>query len=102
MMTMTTARRLSSARLVLGMGMSGKENPVRRRVRVANNAAPALAMTARSKMLAQVRGRRIGGPLEAERRDETSLLVHQIDDGGVVHGVAAPVERHFLVIDAIG
>ena len=35
-------------------------------------------------------GRRLfGAPLEAERRNELSVLVHQIDNGGVVHRVVA-------------
>lgn len=40
-------------------------------------------------------------PLHVEGRDETAILVHQIDQGGVVHGIAAAVERHLLGIDPI-
>ncbi len=43
-----------------------------------------------------------GLPLEAERRDEPAVLVHQIDDRGVVHRVVAVLERHLLGIDPVG
>src|SRR5580693_6794584 len=55
----------------------------------------------RSELAAQVGGGRLRGALEAEGRDEAALLVHQIGDGGVIHGVAAAVERHLLEVGAI-
>src|SRR5262249_27606381 len=58
--------------------------------------------SAESQIPAQIGGRGIGRPLEAEGRHEAPRLVHQIDDGRVVHGVAALLERDFLEIDAVG
>ena len=43
-------------------------------------------------MLAQLGSRGLGRPLQAEWRDKPSLLVHQIDDGGVIHRVTALFE----------
>src|SRR5690242_13133231 len=37
-------------------------------------------------------------PLEAERRDEAALLVHQIDKRGVIHAVVAVLRRDLLGI----
>src|SRR5260370_27424091 len=54
-----------------------------------------------SKLAAQVGSGRLRGALQVEGRDEATLLVHQIGDGGVVHGIAAAVERHLLEVDAI-
>src|SRR5258707_8775523 len=55
-----------------------------------------------SEIFAQV-GRGVGGgALHVEGGDEPPLLVHEIHDGGVVHGVVAAFERHFLVVDAVG
>ncbi len=47
----------------------------------------------------------LGSPLKAEGRDEAALLVHQINQRGMVHAVVAIACRHFLgkdVIDLLG
>src|SRR5262245_42378308 len=54
-----------------------------------------------SKILPKLRRRYIRFALEVERRHEPSVLVHQVDDGGMIHRVVAAVERHLLVVDAI-
>lgn len=41
-----------------------------------------------------------GRALEVEAADEATALVHQVDERGVVHGVAAAVERHLAGVDA--
>ena len=56
----------------------------------------------RSEIAAQLRRPVFGLPLQAERRDELAVLVHQVHDGGVVHRVVAVLGRHLLVVDAIG
>src|SRR6266567_4213764 len=56
---------------------------------------------AESEISAQIGGRGIGRPLETEGRHEAARLVHQIDDGCVVHGVAALIELNLLEIDAV-
>src|SRR5215469_9235505 len=55
----------------------------------------------RSQMAAQVRGSFLRRPVELEGRDEAAVLVHQIGDGGMVHGIAAAVDRHLLEIGAV-
>src|ERR1700732_773625 len=55
-----------------------------------------------SKVLAQVGGGNLRGALHVERRNESPILVHQIHDRGVVHGVVVAFERHLLVVDPIG
>src|SRR5450631_4048580 len=48
-------------------------------------------------------GRRILGlPIELERRDEAALLVHQIDQRGVIHAIVAVVGGNFLGVDPVG
>src|ERR1043166_10018304 len=54
-----------------------------------------------SQITAQIGGGVFRGALEIERRDEAAVLVHQVDERGVVHGVVAVVERHLLHVDAI-
>src|SRR5260370_32050350 len=54
-----------------------------------------------SKLAAQGGSGRLRGALQVEGRDEATLLVHQIGDGGVVHRIVAAVERHLLEVDAI-
>src|SRR3954469_12229071 len=54
-----------------------------------------------SEITPQIGCRVLGPPLQTERRDELTVLVHQVDDGGVIHRVVAVLERHFLVVDAI-
>ena len=49
----------------------------------------------------QVGGGFLGPPLEAERRNKAALLVHQINQGRVIHAVLAVVSRNFLGVDAI-
>ena len=49
----------------------------------------------------QLFGRRFGGLLEVKRRDEAAVFVHEINDGGVVHGVVAVLERNFLGVNPI-
>ncbi len=53
-------------------------------------------------MPAQIGRGSLDGALEVEGRDEAAFLVHQIDNGGVVDGVAAFVERHLLEISPVG
>src|ERR1700720_3801359 len=55
-----------------------------------------------SKVLAQVGGGNLRGAPHVEWRNEPPILVHQIDDRGVVHGVVVAFERYLLVIDPIG
>ena len=47
-------------------------------------------------MLAQVGNRSLGSALEAEGRYESALFVHQIDDRGVIHCIAALLKRYLL------
>src|SRR5262245_32408232 len=54
-----------------------------------------------SQITTQVCGRSIGRPLEIERGHEPAGFVHQIDDGGVVHGVTTLVERNPFEIDPV-
>src|SRR5579872_4387183 len=42
------------------------------------------------------------GPTDIEGRNKSSLLVHQVDHGRVIHGVVAALKWHFLGIDAVG
>ena len=49
----------------------------------------------------QVGGGFLGLPLETERRNETTLLVHEIDKRGVIHAVVAALRRNLLGVDAI-
>src|SRR5262245_29340894 len=39
---------------------------------------------------------------EAEGRNKMTILVHQVDDGGVVHRVVVARGRYLLVIDPVG
>src|SRR5258708_5564407 len=74
---------------------------------------PSRAMTAETKnqfwpaaasleIALELGGGLFGAALDVERRDEPAVLAHQIDDRGVVHGVAAAVGRHLLGIDPVG
>src|SRR5262245_22960649 len=54
-----------------------------------------------SELLPQFRHRCLGCALEAERRNEAALLVHQVDQRSVVHGVVAVLERHLPVNDPV-
>src|SRR4051794_3839998 len=66
-------------------------------------ARPHLPPRCRSSEIAlQIRRRFFRTPLHVEWRNEAALLVHQINDRGVIHGIAAAVGRHLLGIDAIG
>src|SRR5208337_3802221 len=49
----------------------------------------------------QIRRRRFACALEVEGSNETTILVHEIDDGGMVHGVAALIQKHLFVINPI-
>src|ERR1700722_6453597 len=69
--------------------------------RAFRTAGPSSACSSTSKIFAQLRGRCLRLALEAERRHEVAVLVHEVDNRGVIHGVVAAVERHFLVKDAI-
>src|SRR3569833_584271 len=57
---------------------------------------------ARSEIAFEISRRLFGTALHVERRDEAAVLVHQVDDGGVVHGVAAAIGRDFLRVDTVG
>lgn len=50
----------------------------------------------------QIGGGFLRPPLETERRNEAALLVHQINQRGVIHTVLAVVGRNLLGVDAIG
>ena len=54
-----------------------------------------------SEIAAQVGGFSLCSPFHVEWRDEMAVPVHEIDDGGVVHGVVAAFERNLLGIDPI-
>jgi cellulose synthase/poly-beta-1,6-N-acetylglucosamine synthase-like glycosyltransferase len=54
-----------------------------------------------SQIAAQIGGGLLRPALQVEGGDETPLFVHQVDESGVVHGVAAPVEGHLLRIDPV-
>jgi hypothetical protein len=58
--------------------------------------------SADSQISTQIGGRGIARALKTEGRHEAARLVHQIDDGRVVHGVTTLIERNFLEIDAVG
>src|SRR4029079_17417329 len=61
-----------------------------------------MARLSGSEVTAEIGGRGVGGALEAEGRNEASVLVNQIDDGRVIHVVAALIERNLLEVDAVG
>ena len=50
----------------------------------------------------QIGRRFLGLAVELERRDEAALLVHQIDQRGVIHAVVAIVGGNFLGVDPVG
>src|SRR5216683_1922848 len=58
--------------------------------------------SADSQISTQIGGRGIARALKTEGRHEAARLIHQIDDGRVVHGVTTLIERNFLEIDAVG
>jgi hypothetical protein len=72
------------------------EHPRARAAKRASDAAGEVA----SEVAAQIGDFRVRRPLHVERRDKTAVLVHEVDDGGVVHGVVAAFQRDLLGIDA--
>src|ERR1043166_6693587 len=54
-----------------------------------------------SKVAPEFGGLSIRIPLHVKRRNEMAVLVHQIDEGGMVHGVVAALQRDFLGVDPV-
>src|SRR6516165_4843481 len=55
-----------------------------------------------SEIAAKVIGGSFRSSAQAERRNKMSILIHQIDDGSVVHRVVIALGRDLLVIDSVG
>src|SRR5215212_12045530 len=55
----------------------------------------------RSEIAPQFGGGLFGLSLEIEWSDEAPFFVHQVNNRGMIHGVFAAVQRHFLAVDAI-
>src|SRR5262249_35281389 len=74
-------------------GLSGAKAGIRTTARINASALRlrSIRATSGSQIAAQLRGGGCRRLLEVERRDKAAVLVHEINHGGVVHGVVAAV-----------